>query len=398
VTIVAPPTDLRCKLGSSASEIGEGAIAQMRDADPFGTFVLGRHAENSDYRLVLCIGDDAPGLSGTGRVFINSAGWLAGISRVRPVSLPFENDENCFGAIAAACLGVTQVFKLALGMAQEQMLRDGLFDLFRLAWTESREPGPWPSALDVGRVLMVGAGSVASSAAYAMRLAGLNGHLTILDKDVVKIQNFNRSPLFGMETLGLAKADAISIALRRSGLEAHAVPIWWNDFVERQARETFDFDVWLPLANEFGVRGSMQHNVPPLMIHASTSANWGVNHGRHLPATDDCLVDRFPREVAANDMRCAEGEAVVEDVRVDAALPFASLFAGLLVAVDLLRANCAEFPQVPNFTLLDFYGSLEEIQKWDRRPRVDCICREQHRLHERYNARTRHWGRFRFAK
>jgi hypothetical protein len=62
-----------------------------------------------------------------------------------------------------------------------------------------------------------------------------------------------------------------------------AVAEWWDAFARRKGRRFFDYDVWLPLANEFGVRHALQHSVPPLMIHASTTANWGVNHGRHLP-------------------------------------------------------------------------------------------------------------------
>ena len=137
-----------------------------------------------------------------------------------------------------------------------------------------------------------------SSAAYCIQLAGVTGEVTILDKDVVKIANFNRSPIFGRKTIGLSNSKAAAAHLAESGLRAIALPVWWNDYIEQQNRRTLPFDVWLPLANDFGVRFSMQSNVPPLMIHASTTANWGVNHGRHLPGTDDCLADRFPNEVS----------------------------------------------------------------------------------------------------
>ena len=99
----------------------------------------------------------------------------------------------------------------------------------------------------------------------------------------VKVENFNRSPVFGRATFGLTKADGVAAFLAGSGLSATPVPEWWDEFVQRRGRLSFDYDVWLPLANEFGVRHAMQHSVPPLMIHASTTSNWGVNHGRHLP-------------------------------------------------------------------------------------------------------------------
>ena len=141
----------------------------------------------------------------------------------------------------------------------------------------------------------------------------------------------------------------------------------------------------------------MQNNVPPVMVHASTTANWGVNHGRHIPGTDDCLVDRFPGEAGAAELVCATGKTLVEGEPIDAALPFCSLFAGLLITAELLRLQLPDYPQVPNFALLDWYGSLGTIQKWNRARRPGCICRLQDQdLHATFNKATKYWSRFGF--
>lgn len=396
VTLMVPPVRPRPSLGGRWSDLADAALAQMRDADPFGTF--SRCADSvPTSEIALCIGEEAPELPATHRVFINAAGWAACISRDQPVRLTSGGDENCLGAVAAACLGIGQVFKLALGLPQDRLLRNGVLDLFRLDWTNKPQPGAWPMDLEVGHILMVGAGSVGSSTAYCMRLAGLRGQITVLDKDIVKVENFNRSPIFGRSSFGTTKADATADFLSGSGLRSAPLALWWNEFVEQHGRNMFPFDVWLPLANEFNVRHSMQHGVPPLMIHASTTANWGVNHGRHLPGNDDCLVDRFPREVTSQHLACATGEAPVDETTIDAALPFASLFAGLLVTADLVRAQFPDYPQVPNFALFDWYGTMDSVQAWDKRPRPDCICRSQHLdFHRQFNARTRHWSKFNF--
>ena len=347
--------------------------------------------------IALCIGGGAPVSGAIRSVFIDSRGWLAAISLDTAIALGDDAGGNCLGALAAATLGVGQVFKLALGMPEEQLVRNGIFDLFRLAWTERADAGGWPSDSGIGRILMVGAGSVGSSAAYCMRLAGLGGNLTVLDKDIVKIENFNRSPIFGSTGLGLSKAEATSRFLSGSALECEPMPTWWNDFIREWDRATNPFDVWLPLANEFGVRYSMQQNVPPLMVHASTTANWGVNHARHIPTADDCLADRFPARTTEKDLACATGEVTVQDVTVDAALPFCSFFAGLLVAADLARANLPGYPQVANFALFDWFGPMNTIHAWDRKPRPECICRQQRRsFHSQFNAATRYWPSFRF--
>jgi hypothetical protein len=395
VTIALPNTDALPGLWMGAGDVGELILAQMKEADPFGDFKVGD--DWGDAEFILAIGGGVDIRPSTNTIFINGSGWLAAISRQAAVTLPSASESNLLGAIAAACLGVAQLFKLALGFSTAQLPADGVFDLFKLGWTKDRRQEAWPDDVAIGRILMVGAGSVGSSAAYCLRSTGLRGSMSVVDRDEVKIENFNRSPVFGRDAFGLSKSIAVARFLAGSNLVATAEPVWWNDFLIQRERRSFDFDVWLPLANEFNVRQAMQQNVPPLMIHASTARNWGVNHARHIPGRDDCLADRFPaEEVTAEQMTCSTAPVQVAVHQVDAALPFASMFAGLLVAADLVRALLPGYPQVANFALLDWYGPLDAIQVWDRRPRPGCPCRDQSRVfHDRFNSGTRYRQLFR---
>ncbi len=389
VAIALPPTVVHPSV--AAGDIGELVLSQMRDADPFGDFRIVGVESVAASDVTLCLGGPAPRAAHGKAIFITASGWLAGLSERSALLLPQNQAENPLGAVAAACLGVAQVFKIAIGMPPALWFREGVFDLSRFEWSDEPRPLSWPTSVDVGKVLMVGAGSVGSAAAYCARIAGLRGSVDILDRDRVKVENFNRSPIFGRATFGLTKADAVAAFLAGSGLSATAVPEWWGEFVQRRGRLSFDYDIWLPLANEFGVRHAMQHSVPPLMIHASTTSNWGVNHGHHVPGRDDCLADRFPVEVLAEQLTCATGQVEIANASVDAALPFASMFAGLLIAADLVRAQLPDYPQVPNFALFDWYGPLDVIQAWDRAPRLGCVCRDQGRaFHQRFNAASKY--------
>lgn len=389
VTIVMPQVEMHAGLHMGAGALSDCIMRQMADADPFGDFRI-QASGNHQGGTALYIGYNAGGIRDVSGVFINASGWLAAISD-QSLTLPAGDERNVLGAIVAACLGVAQLFKMAIGVRPERRIQTGVFDVFRLAWVQDPTHRPWPGNLDVGRMLMVGAGSVGSSAAYCMRLCGLAGHLTVIDGDITKIENFNRSPIFGRATYDLPKAEAIENFLSGSLLNAVGEEIWWDAFLQKRGRASFDFDLWLPLANEFDVRRAMQHNVPPPMIYASTTLNWGINHGRHIPGRDDCLSDRFLVEVAADDLTCATGSVTTAETVIDAALPFASLFAGALIAADLVRLLMPEYPQVPNFALFDWFGPLDTIQAWDRKPREGCICREQGiTLHDRFNGRTRY--------
>jgi hypothetical protein len=127
------------------------------------------------------------------------------------------------------------------------------------------------------------------------------------------------------------------------------------------------------------------------MIHASTGSNWGVNHGRHVPGRDDCLADRGPVQVSVEDLACSTARIETTDFSTDATLPFASMFAGVLIVADLVRAQLPGYPQVPNFASFDWYGPLDVIQVWDRKARTDCICRGQGKtFHDRFNGSTRY--------
>lgn len=396
VTLVLPPVSAFSSLGIGVGDLGSLILVQMKDADPFGDFHVGVH-EASSPDVALCIGGGAIPNTEAATVFIDASAWLAGISCREPLALPPSETDNRLGAIAAACLGVAQVFKIACGMSTANLIRGGVFDLFRLNWSSTLEHGPWPTSLDIGRVLMVGGGSVGSSAAYCIRLGGLVGALSTVDGDVVKIENFNRSPIFGRGTFGLSKAEAVTGHMVGSSIRGSAIPEWWDGFISQRARSSLDFDVWLPLANEFNVRLAMQNHVPPLMIHASTTATWGVNHGRHVPGRDDCLADRFPSEVSAHALTCSTGKIEDGGGGIDAALPFASIFAGLLVATDLVRAQMPDYPQVPNFGHFDWYGPMDVLQVWNKMPREGCICREQGQsFHDHFNGETRYRSLFRF--
>jgi hypothetical protein len=154
------------------------------------------------------------------------------------------------------------------------------------------------------------------------------------------------------------------------------------------------FDVWLPLANERGVRWSMQQNLPPLLIHASTGVNGGVNFGRHIPGRGDCLAERFPAEPERAPLVCATTAVPTPEGAVDAALPFASVFAGLLVVADLIRLQLPGYPHVPNLAVLDFGGDLAHPLLIDRQARPGCTCRYQQDLVRRVRGDTRYAGLF----
>jgi hypothetical protein len=221
----------------------------------------------------------------------------------------------------------------------------------------------------------VGAGSVGSSFAYCLKLGAARCEVAVVDKDYVLVENFNRSPLFGKANFGRCKADAVVQALSGTAIHAASFPMTWNEFVKTHGESYRDFDVWLPLANEENVRMSIQRNVPPLLVYSATNPNWGASYGRWIPGCGDCLIERFPVSAVDSSLTCSGTEVETKSGKVDAALPFLSLFAGLMVFADLARLQFPGYPQVPNYVSFDFGGDLEVIQTLPITSRPDCHCR-----------------------
>jgi hypothetical protein len=364
----------------------DNALNTMRDADPFGQF-QSQTALEGDMHIHL--GDECPQLAARSTI-VTCAGWLAGVRRRGESGLPMGDSDNPVGAAHAAVLAGAQVFRDAL--ERGELYPPGfIFDTFMGApWiADSPAEASLPQDLSIGKALMTGAGSVASSALFFGDLFGLHAQIDLVDADWTKIENFARSPVFGRAGHGFRKVEVLAKYFEGSGLTVRPISAWWH---EADLSPTLEgYDLVLPLANEHGIRWELQNRVPPLMVHASTGRNWNVNFARHIPGRDDCLVDRFEGLHDKPALRCAEGNIAVEGpIAIDAALPFLSFFAGLLVATDLVRLALPHYPHTPNFAHYSFRANRFVPQFDARGPRTGCICQDQGDLFWRLRANTRY--------
>lgn len=372
VRLALPDIDLHPLLGTGS--LLARILNQMRDADPFGEFAAVTSAVPSDLRLH--IGEQVqPGDIGSAATTVLScSNWFAAVRRHGDRGFQFSADDlNPIGAACAAVLGGAQAFRDALSLG-DLYPAGFIFDGF------AGMPAPavvrraaFARGLDVGNVLMVGAGAVGSATAFFMDLFGLVAGLTVVDADDLKVENLGRTPLFGTSGCGMKKASALADALMDSSVQVVPVPSWWH---ELDAQELRSFDLVIPVANEHDVRAHIQHALPPLMIHASTGSNWFVNFGRHIPGRDDCLIERFAGLEAQPQLACGGGSVpTAEGASVDASLPFLSFWAGLLVATDLVRLGVQGYPHTPNFGMYSFRRNRFTPQLLPRLARRDCDCR-----------------------
>lgn len=356
VDVAFPSVPADDELAPTASTLAEQSIKQMRAADPHGHFGLTRTPDPSSYDCIVAVGNPDLESGTTPTIRLDGGGWLARVVRDASVEPLSTRDENPIGPAVAACLGGAEAFKTAVGASETSLTHAVTYDAFHHEAHEvTAEPANpnLPSSIDLGTARMVGVGSVGSAAAYFLGRLPVEGTLQLVDFDPVELVNLNRSPLFTARhaTEGTAKVDAAAEFLADQ-MEVRSFEGGYVSFTETDPEPA---DVVLPLANERNVRRSIQHDRPPLMVHASTGQS-DVFMRRNIPLKEPCLLCHFPPDTADTDAACAEGEAPTgdesEDGGPDAAFPFASFLAGCFVAGELAKITLDGYPSVKPIALV----------------------------------------------
>ena len=184
--------------------------------------VLMERESNSETpaHAVLNVGTVVPGDSRW--TTINSNGWLARVS-----STPGRLDGNTalsnpLGAMAAATLGVAEVFKRVYGIDAEQAPLFELteFSLYNLS-TDKPNPGPeLPAAMHLPNTLVVGAGAIGNAIALLMQQLQLQGRVHIVDKQEFAAENLGTCVLLDdVAWIGTSKAQRLAQVLSGGSLK-----------------------------------------------------------------------------------------------------------------------------------------------------------------------------------
>ena len=362
IALSFPDAPVHSALAWSNHSLHELILAQMGTADPHGRFRV-RPAASSDHRMQF-------GADGRGPV-IHGTGWNAYIGR-GPSPLPDAGDGNPTGAALAAVLAVSQLFVHNFAPPAETIVAN------TLTWSAGIAPAAPAVPVDhLGDIWVVGAGSVGTAALYFLALANRPFHSALIDMDIVKRWNLDRSPVFPEADVGRLKveaardflADAGQTNIRTESCPLHEAQTW-------SARVPGSPDILISAANEQNVRYHIEAQYPPLQLYGTTGRNWQTSLIRHIPLTEACSCCLFPDDAPRAAMACASAPAqtaAAEDEQVDAALPFLSFGAGLMTATEILKAALPGYPFSANRVTL----TTRQVPRFaaSRIPhRPGCIC------------------------
>lgn len=294
-------------------------------ANPCVNFTVADHLLAN--AVAIGIGPDAPdGLIG----YAGALGWTA-ILGSSPQALS-DTPSTKLGGSLAACLLAARAFRAVHGLA----MADGAISLWDLEATGRVQTGP-PEVppMDLGDVLVVGAGAVGSALCHWTSLIDLRGSWEVIDGDDVEVHNTNRS--IGLlprhagwptgEPINKAEAVAESLGFTHQ-------PLWYDEWIAQSPSRRPDLVI--PAANERGVRQLIQQRGEPILLHATTTRSWQAQLHRHIPGTDECIACRFP-DTPTVTPQCSTGPITTRIDGNDAALPFISSGAALLLLVALFH-------------------------------------------------------------
>jgi hypothetical protein len=138
------------------------------------------------------VGKTAPPSSALS-IFVGSQGWITKVSTLGPVG---SGDTSLpFGADAAACIGVANLFRATFQMQLEDGRCDEMWQmsLIDLDPTSQMPSNPPLTNVDFSDTHLVGLGAIGNGCVWTLsRLRGLHGTLHLIDDQTIDLTNLQR--------------------------------------------------------------------------------------------------------------------------------------------------------------------------------------------------------------
>lgn len=305
-------------------------------------------------RVALVVGntalDDALGAIPT--FYVGSSDWIALFSSTAPVGS--GESGNPFGAGAAACLGVANVFRTVFAGALPNAQPDTDIQLSLLTYATptpwpSTEPG-WPAVVTFSDTVLVGAGAIGNGVLWALsQLPQARGTLEIVDHEPIDISNLQRYALATQADVAVPKVYLAVERLTRMGLTPRPFKGMWGEYLAQ--RPDWKLARVAVAVDSAEARISIQASLPQRLFNAWTqSADLGIS--RHLDfLTTACLACLY----MPKGERKSESVMVAESLSLPEAEVREMLYRGTVVDLALAE-RIAAANQAPVELLRPFVG------------------------------------------
>ncbi len=374
---------LNLSKGNNLKDSIEKALLQI---DPYLTLEFDHVDENS--MDAVCVIGNQIGQFSKKVIWIDCDDWLAGIGTYpRKKYSKRTGSENILGASFAACLGCSELFRRAINREpmQEQEQWYSLWDFKKSLNISELKNAPYNNNWEFGHTHQPGCGAVGSSFDYLLALTNWSGSVDLIDFDIVDYSNYNRAlPFTAYQAIDkVAKANVCSDILKANPkISCRKFLCDYSEYIKQGSFLKPPPDLILCLANQGTIWPDIQHNYPPIVLHATTTTNWGVNFGRHIPKKEWCILCRFSDETKRLHRftpECGKGTVAEGNgsVPILGVLPFLSPMGAILLLAEMAKMAFSEYPVNSNFLDFSFRTSVGNFLPSAGQINDDCICRHQ---------------------
>lgn len=387
--------------GNSNKKIFELISELLISADPYGDFHIKEPAEfstGSNYTIVI---GETESLGKLDDYFwIDSDGWISGFGFGESKNHLLEKTPSCnpLGAVFSAASINSAIFSHYVGLSKPESFEKwiSLFDFNATTNIESLKNPTINSPINLGTIWQIGAGAVGSTFDFILSLLPTRGSLQIIDYDKVSIPNTSSSLVFMANDAFNEVKKVITCGRALINSQDLKVQVHDKDFSqfinEGNLKKAYP-DCILCFANEKNIWSTIQNNEPPIVLHATTSPNWVVNFGRHIPFDEWCIACRFGIEESQYLPVCSTGISRIDSQEEEklGILPFLSPVAAVLTLGELIKLSQFQdkgYPLNANFIQFSLKNVMEtKLIGMQMAPKVDCyICSAQdvNSYHEGY--------------
>jgi hypothetical protein len=293
----------------------------------------------------IAVGVDAPAGPGT-VIYAGSDGWDGLVSTEHPCHVGAT--DNPFGPGVAACLAIANVFRMVfLGGDAHPDANLTLSVLDRAAGASPDQPPI--DQVDLGEVVLVGAGAIGNATLWALARTRAIGRLHIIDHEPVELSNLQRYVLATRDDVDAEKVE-LGARLLVGALRPIPHPLTWAEFVDAQG---YAWPRVLVALDSAAHRRAVQAALPKWIANAWTQpGDLGLSIHPALDA-GACLACLYlpAHEVPSEDALIAQALNIPERLMQIREL----LYRGADAPRDLLEA-AAQALDVPLDRLLPFEG------------------------------------------
>lgn len=286
-------------------------------------------------------------------------------------------EENPVSALAAACLGIAEVFKQAFPFKKGLTDWKGMFSLLTYN-AEERPKVPLPSAIELEPMIFAGFGAVGQAVWYALESMQIDGsNVLILDEETLDGTNLNRYLLSKPEDVGLFKIGIGKVRLLNT--RPLLIPQHYGTDEYRKMNHK-GYETIICAVDTYEGRSNLQLTELPRLIITGATGDFNARVSRHAPGDGNaCLLCYQIPEIKPNVCGEITDPAIFAKFskKPEGSIGFVSGFAGAMLATEILKETLPELqPYRVNTWFQPTMLKLPLIKPCIKKPSSDC------RLHQ----------------